>query len=463
MDPSFVKEKLGEPWAKEDPYATGSGELSSIQMNLAHGSGLSVHLAYRIIDLMGGSMNITSGPGQGCTVQLEVPVPRRPISTPSSPNLSNNGSISITDPSQLAQRSERVERKVAFVGFDRDREGSIGLARLATVLIRQYSKLGCDIVNPKVADLIIANGRMEEVEDGTELLNETPSRDIVYLVDREHDAHPDVLALERTLGKSVRRFRKPATPSILRETLFPGHSKAILAEIPTKDGVTQSSINSPDRIDSHGRASISNSLTGIATAAAAERPKTHFSDAALQRPASHNGKPTPEALVASEIETGKANSCPIVARLAAFWKPRNMDVEDAVACLSLGDYMSSRRTRMSLARESSNGSSDATSTPTLGSHDYEIGTASSTTPGLSETDPTDDEMDGEQDEDEVDEKVMAENEEMEPGVRSEPEPVKVLVVEDNMVNRKILVKILSSKLVSFLAAQSQVVKACHVP
>jgi hypothetical protein len=26
MDPAFVKEKLGEPWAKEDPYATGSGQ-----------------------------------------------------------------------------------------------------------------------------------------------------------------------------------------------------------------------------------------------------------------------------------------------------------------------------------------------------------------------------------------------------------------------------------------------------
>jgi nitrogen fixation/metabolism regulation signal transduction histidine kinase len=26
MDASFVREKLGEPWAKEDPYATGSGK-----------------------------------------------------------------------------------------------------------------------------------------------------------------------------------------------------------------------------------------------------------------------------------------------------------------------------------------------------------------------------------------------------------------------------------------------------
>ena len=393
-----------------------------------------MHLAYRIIDLMGGQMDITSGPGQGCTVDLEVPVPRRTVTTPSSPELANSPRLALDDPSQLAQKADDIElrRKVALVGFDSYGPGLYGRRKLLEALEHQYTKLGCELVDREHADLAILHGHVEETLEGVGILQDTSANDIVFLVGAEHDAHPDVLLQEQQSGKTVRRFRKPATPSILRETLFPGQSKAILAEVPSKYGVRKTSINAPEQVSSHGRTASTGTLVGSDKDL---KPRPHFADDDLPKLVLQKGSAGPSTPMETASGTWAKAACPIVSRLASLWKPpRNMDVEEAVACLSLGDYFGSRR-RGSLRRVPSNATSDAASTPTIGSLDTDM-TPSFDTPQLG--------SDGSQMKD-VEETPMTELEEQE--IEPPEEIVKVLVVEDNVVNRKILVRILSSKLV----------------
>lgn len=388
MEDDFVRDKLGEPWAKEDPYATGSG--------------LSVHLAWRIIDLMGGNMHISSTPGGGCTVKLEVPVPRRVITTPNSPDLGKQ--LGASDPSQLAIKADKMDlkHKVGLLGYDLEDSSVFGLMRLGQALKRQFVKLGCEIVPIEEADIVVLDGRMEERPSSAgkhslaNYLGRIRTDNIVVLVDGDHEADPDTLARE---PPSVRRFRKPTTPSILREILFPKHARQIRAEIETASGTVTAPINSPDQVDAHGH---DISPDG--------KPRAHFS----------------KDVKASTSKSGW---------LSTFWKPKNMDVEDAVASLCLGDYFSSRR---KAAHPASSGSSSAAeSTPIVGSGQFSdhLSAGVSSTSG---TTPMDDDD------------TPAPETESETDPEPEPETVKVMVVEDNVINRKILVRILSSKLVSRL-------------
>lgn len=421
MEDSFVKEKLGEPWAKEDPFATGSG--------------LSVHLAWRIIDLMGGNMEISSTPGGGCTVKIEVPVPRRKISVPNSPEVSTPDSLHSNDPSHLAVHPDhfQVQRQVALLGYDlKFKDHCVwGLPRLGEVLHHSFVKLGCQVTTIQDAEVVVLDGRMEEASPSAgdkslyHWLDKIGAEDIVILVTADHEANPEVLRREHELGKKIRRYRKPITPTILREILFPGHSRHVTAEIPTAQGTIQTSINSPGRMDAHGNEIRSNgndsgSASGSASASN-RKTNIHFDDSAITVK-----RPCGITKAISNFST-------------SFWKPKGMAVEEAVASLCLGDYFSSRRAS-TLARTVSNTSSGHSkdksqysfvSTPTLVSGEFSFSDQTST-PALSATTPLTD-----QDEGEFGADVEAE---------AQPENIKVMVVEDNMINRKILVKILSSKL-----------------
>lgn len=430
--------------------------VSDITSYRAHHTGLSVHLAYRIIDLMGGYMEITSGPGKGTIVQLQVPVPRRQVTTPTSPaqSLERGETVSPSDPSILAQKPSDIEigKKVAFVGFDSVHRQAYSLHKLGAALDHQFKKLGCHVVSHKEAELVIADGSIEEsAEEGCEFVKSTSAKDIVYLVNHEHEANPDVVTLQRQGRKLVRRFRKPITPSILRESLFPGQSKVIQSTLTGAGGNSQSSISSPEQVDEHGHSQME--LDGHGR----PRLKAHFSDIPLRRAAGHarsasgsigdGATPSSSIVPVTSPTPDNVSTCYIVQRLASLWKPRNMDIEEAVASLSLGDYFSSHRRNSTLARTPSNASS-APSTPSMTSNEYDImspmdstGRRSGKRVSLpSETDTDDQRTDTlEQQPDRAEEHHDA----PEPDV-----PVKVLVVEDNMVNRKILVRILSSKLVS---------------
>jgi hypothetical protein len=128
------------------------------------------------------------------------------------------------------------------------------------------------------------------------------------------------------------------------------------------------------------------------------------------------------------------------------WKPKGMCMEEAIANLCLGDYFSSCK-RWMLKRTPSRGSE--TSSIAHSQKESSVGDddgtpATSYEEHLSAPPGVPDYNDGHKDvgiEQQASELVLQEEE-------KEEVKVKVLVVEDNMINRKIMVKILSTKLVS---------------
>jgi hypothetical protein len=303
----------------------------------------------------------------------------------------------------------QIGRRVALLGYDMvDKDTCLwGLPRLGHVLHHSFTKMGCHIASLQDAEVVVLDGRMEEAAPDVgerslhHWLDKIGGRDIVILVAEDHEAHPDVLARERELGKQIRRYRKPITPTILREILFPDHSRHITAKIQTANGGSYDQpVNSPDQMDAHGNEIHSNNAkSGL---------RFDESTIEVQRPCR-----------LSAAITG----------ISSLWKPKGMPVEEAVASLCLGDYFSSRR-KGSLGRSPSSVSAHSRDkshegTPTLVSGDF---SDVNSTPAMSMNTPSDD------------------RDEMDFEPEPEPENIKVMVVEDNMINRKILVKILSTKL-----------------
>ncbi|WVF68925.1 hypothetical protein IAT40_003699 [Kwoniella sp. CBS 6097] len=409
MDQTFVKEKLGEPWAKEDRYATGSG--------------LSVHLAYRIIDLMGGCMEITSAPGAGTTVQIDVPLPVRSVpfpDTPDSPSNSRKNSASSIRQLSLHHGQMEIKRNVALVGFS----GSLPFDTLGSALERQYRKLGCEIVPLYEAELVVANGPMEiETEQGLSIMEEAGTDDIVFLVSDGHSANPKILDSAQRHGRKVRRFMKPSTPSVLRETLFPNHSQRLKDrfDAETEADADANWINTPNLISPDG---------------------------------DDMGKPGPCGYkpAASPSNGSPLRSSPVSAQSPGVnWKPRNMQIDEAVATLSLGEYFPPVSPKSTFVSQQARttiedvGEDDDTPIHELPApvvdqlsreRDFtssSVTTNSSRTGSLHEKDTT-------------------------AQLDSETARIKVLVVEDNRINRTILVKILSSnKSIDVLEAENGVV------
>ncbi|GMK57489.1 hypothetical protein CspeluHIS016_0403230 [Cutaneotrichosporon spelunceum] len=369
MSLDFVDNKLGEPWAKEDLFATGSG--------------LSVHLAYRIIDLMGGEMEISSAPGDGCSISIQVPLP---IASPR-PALPD-----------IITAVDGAPRKLAIVGFDRPgRDLRCGLDRLGASLERQYTSLGCDVVPVADADLVIMDGGFESDDMAPSVLAAISASEVVVF--EAEDDKPALVSLPPEVR--LRRLRKPATPSALRLTL---------ARTPTRV-CTESNSND--------------------AASGRSRPlRLHFDSDSISR-SEKSSQPDKEEKVGNKSSVSKASK-----GLSAIfgWKSRGMCVEEAVASLCLGDYFSSRgRPRLpSGASTGSSGSFPATSSedaatdplgspgaasvlssPWLGTESTPLTTPSDDAPAIAPPAPT-------------------------------PHPMTVLVVEDNMVNRKILVRILKT-------------------
>jgi hypothetical protein len=346
---------------------------------------------------MGGQMEISSLPGKGCTVRLEVPVPRRTINV----DTDEQGSDEMAELLENADDMQ-IGRKVHLAGFAQsDRPGTAALEKLGQCLQRQFEKLGCSIVPIEEAELVVADGVIEQYEAGKAILENSNTDDVVFVVPEEHEADPEVIELERRLGKNVRRFRKPTTPSILREALFPGHSQVIASETSTPTGKVTEDVNAPDQVDAHGKiirhgSHASKSAASRGHSKASWGAGTHQSWSSVQSPQSPlpRATPSPRSVENRPFRTG-------------------MDVEDAVASLSLGDYFSSRRvTHAHTPKGSPSGAGPVVKTP--GTDGGGSGTAMP---------------------------VAAQ------------ERITVMVVEDNTINRKILVKILSNKLVRVWAVR----------
>lgn len=324
MSTDFVKERLGEPWAKEDPYATGSG--------------LSVHLAYRIIELIGGYMEISSAPGKGCSVSIEVPLP----------------SVTAPAPSPPVIREET--RRIAVEGFTRFHDPHCALKRIGAMLERTYAKLGHEVVaDPADADLVVVEGTLALTPEGTAMLASLRA-DLVLFVGEDATPYAQIMALlsKDQPGRSVRVLKEPLTPA---------------------------------------------AIAASAASAAAELT------------------PAPEVVA----EDG--------------WRPKN--VAESIAALCLGDYFSSRR---SARLPPPTASSSSVPSSTQGSASSASGTAATpSTPPSTHSSPLP-----------ASRFLIPEYsplyEDEEPALPPVGEVTSVLVVEDNVINRKILVKILRQAL-----------------
>ncbi|WVQ96444.1 hypothetical protein IAU59_003549 [Kwoniella sp. CBS 9459] len=413
MDRAFVHEKLGEPWAKEDRHATGSG--------------LSVHLAYRIIDLMGGCMEITSAPGAGTTVQIDVPLPVRSVPFPEGPDSASNSrksSASSIRQLSLHHGEMEIKRDIALVGFS----GSLPYDTLGSALERQYRKLGCEIVPVSEAELVIANGPVEsETERGSSIMEEASTDDIVFLVCEGHSANPEVLEAAERHSKKIRRFMKPSTPSVLRETLFPNHSQRLKDRFRSEtDADTDArSINTPNLISPNGDD--------------------------MGRPGPQGYKP-----MISPTSVFSAASSSASAQSPGFnWKPRNMGVEEAVAALSLGEYFPPVSPKSTYTpQQASTASEVAAEDDDTPIHQHPTSTVNQQ---IREREmPSTDIASNSSCADSPD---QAETNATSPGAS---ERVKVLVVEDNRINRTILVKILTSNTsIDILQAEDGEVAVTH--
>ena len=175
MSHAFVQDRLGEPWAKEDPNATGSG--------------LSVYLAYRMVALLHGHMEISSGPGKGCVVQLVAPLSRQQYV-------------------QVDETDARMANKVSIVGFS---------PALEQILRVELARLGTVLVEAKDAQIILADGHLEETREGMHLL--ASGKPIVYLVFSGHEPLQAITDKQAQLGIEVRRVQKPGTARVIKEAL----------------------------------------------------------------------------------------------------------------------------------------------------------------------------------------------------------------------------------------------------
>ncbi|WWC62667.1 uncharacterized protein I303_105264 [Kwoniella dejecticola CBS 10117] len=443
MGQAFVNEKLGQPWAKEDRYVTGSG--------------LSVHLAYRIIDLLGGCMEITSAPGEGTTVQIDVPLPLRSIPFPEVPGSDPDAGPRRESAESIRQltvekNSIDVDRKVCLIGWAGPRIDSVGKA-----LRRQYAKLGCEIVTDiQQAQLVIACGKVEEDAEvfEREISGKTlNTHDIVFLIADDHQASPQVLELEKQRGYEVRRFKRPTKPSILRETLFPNHSvrlqeladaddengdhttvrppprKGKGAEMETLKDQQTGPINTPHLMSPDGRD------IGEPFEENGDKGKLQQGDMSRQsRDAKLRDKNiggTDSYLGRNKNTVGPQNPARKVDYAIGPLDSR-ADIEDMVADLSLGMDPSVKPKQQKTPIRTREGECDSELPDAVSTEDAkEIENGS--------LDP----------ESQINSKSVS-NAKAEPKVKvKDKDKIKVLVVEDNKINRTILVKILSGKLPSF--------------
>lgn len=369
--------KLGEPWAKGDTFATGSG--------------LSVHLAWRVVDLMGGYMEMSSTPGKGTTVQLEVPLPRRDLSSPISPGKSPR--VHLDDEKLVLVEEKPVRsRMVALVGFESDSLHP-DLARVGQSLARQYGRLGCAITTDlQEADLVVLDGRQEDRSALADILARVRTDDVVILVCHDYRTTPIAIAAEIQSGKQIRRLRKPITPALVQESLSPGSTSVGAVRGPSRSR-SGSNPNGESRSRSGG-------------GAGAERPagEGQRTDHLKQRRSSFSGG---EQVVRGVSDTS--------------WVPTGLSLEDAIATLSLGNLPAKRR------RSARSSSASTTSTPAV--PDVSVPTdpvlaldeLGFTSPDPPEEPPT----------------SVGTAGSAGAGV------VTVLVVEDNLINRKILVRLLA--------------------
>ncbi|KAJ9107616.1 hypothetical protein QFC21_001075 [Naganishia friedmannii] len=208
MDEDYLKYHYFRPLKK-------SNELRA-------GSGLSVHVARRLLKTLGGSIAVSSQAGKGTTVHIEVPLTRRhsPAAITAEQNSPNPAVADI----QILEVG--IPRNVHLLGFFED-SSTKGIRCAGEVLIRSIERLGCKGVQKlEDADFVFFNVGKRNPAQVHKALMSYGARQVIFLFKDEQSRLDfdtsgfdyDIICLHR-----------PLLPSTLRSLLFQAeetHQKA---------------------------------------------------------------------------------------------------------------------------------------------------------------------------------------------------------------------------------------------
>lgn len=145
MTPEFLDENILRPFAKADPFMPGAG--------------LGLNLAQRMIQILGGKLAIKSTLGKGTLVHIELPLHLLSID-----NDSDQDDMVRQDDHYAGRAYSPVRQDgIYLTGFD---GGDAGLRRVGRTLLRQLKLRFCRVIeNPQYASLIVVpEGRYSEDE-----------------------------------------------------------------------------------------------------------------------------------------------------------------------------------------------------------------------------------------------------------------------------------------------------------
>ncbi|KAJ9112572.1 hypothetical protein QFC19_000589 [Naganishia cerealis] len=177
------------------------------------GSGLSVHIARRLLNSLGGSIAVSSQAGKGTTVHIEVPLSKRQSQTV----ITAQSDTSNADPETIRILDIGTPRNVHLLGFFEE-DCMEGVRCAGQVLIRSIERLGCKGVKSiEGADLVFFNTGKQSVRDIQKALKSYRQRQVVFLFKEEQSR----LDFDTSgFDFDISRQRRPLLPSTLRMLLF---------------------------------------------------------------------------------------------------------------------------------------------------------------------------------------------------------------------------------------------------
>ncbi|KAK4686457.1 hypothetical protein P7C73_g3663, partial [Tremellales sp. Uapishka_1] len=227
MSPEFLSTQILLPFAKADPFMPGSG--------------LGLGLAQRMIEILGGRFAIASTLGQGTLVHVEVPL-----------HLLSGDHDS--DAEDLEMRSDDTDSRetriptrqdgVYVVGFNKSKV--VGIRRVGKSLIRQLKYHHCRVVQEiQFASLILApDGALSENEIANLVKNARPGVEVILLGRERQASLSSLMAVNPRTGNdqeskaakvtmrgvTVTKLSRPLRPSVLARIMRPKPQGRIIRE-----------------------------------------------------------------------------------------------------------------------------------------------------------------------------------------------------------------------------------------
>ncbi|KAL7420450.1 hypothetical protein Q5752_004400 [Cryptotrichosporon argae] len=217
MTSAFLEREVLRPFSKEDPFTPGSG--------------LGLGLAQRMLDILGGKLAISSTVGQGTLVHVELPV-----------HLLNEDNESDVEEVEKTASGNSIHARasvrqdgILLVGFASAPD--VGTRRLGKCLVRNLKLHFCRVVaDGQYASLVVVpDGRVGELEMARIIRASRPGVEVIVLArERAHgplDSPVVTLAGTPARSRPVRIYRSDDGPNADTDEL--AAARAVLERTPT--------------------------------------------------------------------------------------------------------------------------------------------------------------------------------------------------------------------------------------